>query len=81
MVRFPKEGKCLGVHQDLINYLKTRPATYPKAGQIPIERATGIGWNNMFYWFLRNIDNSTKPVFSYEQLKNNFFKPKTIDLW
>ena len=64
MVRFPKEGKCLGVHQDLINYLKTRPAnTYPEAGQIPMEKATGIGWNNMSYWFLRNTENSTKPIF------------------
>lgn len=83
MVKFPREGKCAGIHEDLIKYLKNRPGSVCSLGPADLwpSRKTGIGWNGVSYWFLVNLDNSTKPLFLYTALKNKFFKSKTIELW
>lgn len=81
MVKFPIEGKCQGLHQDLIEYLEKRPKAIPYDSKMTKDLASGIGWNSRSYWYLKNVKNSSKKLFLHSTLKDLFFKPKTIGLW
>lgn len=73
--KFPEKGCCNTTDKVFINFLiKNFGISDLKT---PSKFSKGIGWNSRSYWYLMNVNSSSKPQFDISQLKPFYEKKES----
>lgn len=66
LTSFPKEGCCKTNDPILINFLNKK---YPFSNPTCPNHFSGAGWSSTGFWYLINVEKSSKPLYTLEELK------------
>lgn len=68
LTSFPSEGCCETTNMSLVTFLTKRP-NCKEGNNVSPYNAKGIGWNSTSHWWLLNVQNSSKTLYTLNQLE------------
>jgi hypothetical protein len=75
---FPKEGSINCIPYDIIDYLNKSNRIINSSYS---EEYVAIAWNEISWWYLKNKNNSKKPIYTVSTIRKLINKTIIIEIW